>query len=147
MTDTPSTVPLSPTPHAATRVHLLAGALIAAAAVADIEGAGTRISHIALDLTTGQAIEHDADRTYYSASTIKGPICISLVRTQDDTARANYCGPTTSTVVNSNNEAYRTLREKLYGASFFADLCAEAGAPCDLTHWYADYSVRDLANL
>ena len=37
--------------------------------------------------------------------------------------------------------------KKLYGASFFADLCAEAGVPCDLTHWYADYSVRDLANL
>lgn len=209
MTDTPSTAPLSPTPHAATRAHLLAGAFIAAvalaplsgcgdegapvaheqpsvdaqsnlaqvsdttideqppsdvaltemriasdtaqseldAAVADIEGAGAHISYIALDLATGQAIEHDADRTYYSASTIKGPFCISLVRAQGDTARANYGGLITSTVVNSDNEAYRTLREKLYGASFFADLCAEAGVPCDLTHWYADYSVRDLANL
>ena len=34
-------------------------------AVADIEGAGAHISYIALDLTTGQVIEHDADRTYY----------------------------------------------------------------------------------
>lgn len=209
MTDTPSTAPLSPTPHAATRAHLLAGALLAAAAftplsgcadegaptaheqpsvdaqsnlaqvsdttideqppsdvaltemksasdaarseldaaVADIEGAGAHISYIALDLTTGQLIEHDADRTYYSASTIKGPFCISLVRAQGDTARANYGDLISSTVVNSDNEAYRTLREKLYGSSFFADLCAEAGVSCDLTHWYADYSVRDLANL
>ena len=209
MTDTPSTVPLSPTPHAATRAHLLAGVLIAAvmlaplsgcgdegtpvaheqpsvdtqsdlaqvsdttideqppsdvaltemrstsetaqseldAAVADIEGAGAHISYIALNLTTGQVIEHDADRTYYSASTIKGPFCIGLVRAQGDTARTNYGGLITSTIVNSDNEAYRTLRKKLYGASFFADLCAEAGVSCDLTHWYADYSVRDLANL
>ena len=170
MTDTPSTAPLSPTPHAATRAHLLAGALLAAVAltplsgcgdegapvaheqtsadaqsnlaqvsdttideqppsdvaltemrsasdtarselddaVADIEGAGAHISYIALDLTTGQVIEHDADRTYYSASTIKGPFCISLVRAQGGTARANYGGLITSTVVNSDNEAYRT---------------------------------------
>ena len=195
MTDTPSTAPLSPTPHAATRAHLLAGALLAAvaltplsgcgdegapvaheqpsvdtqsnlaqvsdttideqppsdvaltemrivsdtaqseldAAVADIEGASAHISYIALDLATGQAIEHDADRTYYSASTIKGPFCISLVRAQGDTARANYGDLISSTVVNSDNEAYRTLREKLYGSSFFADLCAEAGVSCDLT--------------
>lgn len=209
MTDTPNTAPLSPTPHAATRAHLLAGALIAAvalaplsgcgdegapvaheqpsidtqsnlaqvsdttideqppsdetltemrsasdtaqseldAAVADIEGAGAHISYIALDLTTGQVIEHNADRAYYSASTIKAPFCISLVRAQGDAARTNYGGLITSTIVNSDNEAYRTLRERLYGQSFFGELSAQAGAPCDLTHWYCDYSVRDLANI
>ena len=38
MTDTPSTAPLSPTPHAATRAHLLAGALLAAAAFTPLSG-------------------------------------------------------------------------------------------------------------
>lgn len=117
------------------------------AAVSDIEGTGAHISYIALDLASGQTIEHDADRTYYSASTVKGPFCISLVRAQGDAARANYGDLITSAIVNSDNEAYRTLRKKLYGASFFADLCTEAETACDLNYWYADYSVRNLANL
>lgn len=209
MTDTTSKTPLLPTRHATARARLIAGALIAVAALAplsgcgvqdaltederppidarphlatiddaaidgqpasdedrtgtrstadaakaeldaaisDIEGAGAHISYIVLDLASGQTIEHDADRAYYSASTIKGPFCISLVRAQGDAARTNYGDLITSAIVNSDNDAYRTLRKKLYGASFFADLCSEAETPCDLNYWYADYSVRNLANL
>lgn len=117
------------------------------AAVAAVEEAGADISYIVLNLENGQTIEHNADRAYYSASTIKAPFCISLVRAQGDAARTNYGGLITSTIVNSDNEAYRTLRERLYGQSFFGELSAQAGAPCDLTHWYCDYSVRDLANI
>lgn len=117
------------------------------AAVAAVEEAGADISYIVLNLENGQTIGHNADRAYYSASTIKAPFCISLVRAQGDAARTNYGGLITSTIVNSDNEAYRTLRERLYGQSFFGELSAQAGAPCDLTHWYCDYSVRDLANI
>lgn len=117
------------------------------AAVAAIEASGADISYIAIGLDGGRTIEHNADRAYYSASTIKAPFCISLVRAQGDAARASYGGLITSTIVNSDNEAYRTLRERLYGQSFFGELSAQAGAPCDLTHWYCDYSVRDLANI
>lgn len=117
------------------------------AAVAAVEEAGADISYIVLNLENGQTIEHNADRAYYSASTIKAPFCISLVRAQGDAARTNYGGLITSTIVNSDNEAYRTLRERLYGQSFFGELSAQAGAPCDLTHWYCDYSVRDLTNI
>lgn len=117
------------------------------AAVAAIEEAGADISYIVLDLENGQTIEHNADRAYYSASTIKAPFCISLVRAQGNAARTNYGDLITSTIVNSDNDAYRTLRKRLYGQSFFGELSSQAGAPCDLTHWYCDYSVRDLANI
>lgn len=117
------------------------------AAVAEIEASGASISYYLVDLTTGETLEHSADTVYYSASTIKGPFCISLVSEKGAAARSAYGSTIAATISNSDNDAYRTLREAYYPAQFFDMLANEAGAPCDLSHWYAYYGVRDLANL
>lgn len=115
------------------------------AALAAIEASGANISCIALDLVGDGVIEHDADRVYYSASSIKGPFCVGLARSQGDDARSRYGDLITATVVDSSNEAYEALRERVAGQPVLKNLFREAGVERDAGHWYTDYSVRDLA--
>lgn len=116
-------------------------------AVAAIEARGAAVGYIALDMTTGQTVEYNADRAFYSASSIKGPFCVSLVRAHGAQARERYAGVIRACLVNSSNDDYDTLRYAYSGERFFQELAAEAGVSADLSHWYTDYSVRDLAKI
>lgn len=116
-------------------------------AVAALEAKGASVSYIVMDIATGATIEHNADAIYYSASSIKGPYCVSMVRALGSKARDQYGDTIRACLVNSDNDAYRTLRKSTYGQTFFRDFGAEVGVPIDLSHWYADYSARDLAKL
>lgn len=117
------------------------------AAIAELEARGASMSYYIVDLATGESLEHNADATYYSASTIKAPYCISLLRDQGDSARSSHGGAIEATIVNSDNEAYETLREAYANRGFFQSLVSEAGATFKAARWYNYYSVRDLANL
>lgn len=117
------------------------------AAVAAVEEAGADISYIVLNLENGQTIEHNADRAYYSASTIKAPFCISLVRAQGERGTDELRRPHHLDHRQLGQRGLSDASRASYGQSFFGELSAQAGAPCDLTHWYCDYSVRDLANI
>ncbi len=116
------------------------------AAISAAESRGAEISCIAVERDGGNVVfEHEADRAYYSASTVKGPFCIGLVRSQGDAARSRYGNLITPTIVDSSNEAYEELRKRLAGQPILQDLFREAGVERDSGHWYTDYSVRDLA--
>lgn len=114
-------------------------------AVAALEAEGLSVSYAVLDISTGATIEHNADAVYYSASSIKGPFCVSMVRALGAEARGRYGDAIRACLANSDNDAYRTLRKDTYGQTFFRDLADEAGVKVDLAHWYNDYSARDLA--
>lgn len=116
-------------------------------AVADIEAKGSRVGYIAIDMTTGATVEYNADETFYSASSVKGPFCVSLMRAHGAQARERYANTITACLVNSSNDDYGALRKAYRSERFFQDLAQEAGSAADLSHWYAYYSVRDLAKL
>lgn len=116
-------------------------------AVADIEAKGAVTAYIALDMTTGQTVEYNADQVFYSASSIKGPFCVSLMRAHGAQARERYAGVIRACLVNSSNDDYDALRQAYRRERFFQELGREAGVSADLSHWYADYSVRDLARI
>ena len=116
-------------------------------AVGALEAKGMSVSYIVLDIATDATIEHNADAVYYSASSIKGPFCVSMVRALGSKAREQYGDTIRACLVNSDNDAYRTLRKSTYGQTFFRDFGAEAGVSINLGRWYANYSVRELAKL
>lgn len=116
-------------------------------AVAAIEAKGITVAYVLSDLATGKTIEYNADEVFYSASSVKGLYCVSLLRAMGSQVRGKYDSTIRACLVNSDNDAYRTLRKTFYGKTFFRDFGAEAGVDIDLTHWYSYYSVRDLANL
>ena len=116
-------------------------------AVAALEAKGTSVSYIVMNITTGATIEHNADTVYYSASSIKGPYCVSLVREHGAQARESYGNVIRACLVNSSNSDYDTLREAYKRERFFQNFGSEAGTSADLSHWYTNYTVRDLVKL
>lgn len=89
MTDTPSTAPLSPTPHAATRAHLLAGALLAAAAFTPLsgcadEGAPTAHEQPSVDAQSNLAQVSDTTIDEQPPS----DVALTEMRSASDTARS-----------------------------------------------------------
>ena len=116
-------------------------------AVAALEAKGASVSYIIVDIATGATIEHNADALYYSASSVKGPYCVSLVREHGAQARESYGDVIRACLVNSSNDDYDALRETYKHERFFQNCGSEAGVSADLSGWYADYSVRELAKL
>ena len=116
-------------------------------AVAAIEDGGDQVSYLVLDLESGKTLEHNADTVYYSASSIKAPYCVSLVRELGDRARSEYGQTIADCLEASDNDAYETLRSAYEGQPFFTDFIAESGTSFRFAHWYAYYSPRQLAQL
>ena len=116
-------------------------------AVTALEAKGASVSYIIVDIATGATIEHNADALYYSASSVKGPYCVSLVRERGAQARESYGDVIRACLVNSSNDDYNALRETYKHERFFQNFGSEAGVSADLSGWYADYSARELARL
>lgn len=115
--------------------------------VSAIESTGAHISYYVMEVATGRSLEHDADRAYYSASSVKAPYCISLVRAKGAGARQAYGNLIEQTLRNSDNDSYRELRTKFYGQAFYPDFMSEAGFKVDARYWYTNYSTRQLAQI
>ena len=116
-------------------------------AVAALEAKGASVSYIIVDIATGATIEHNADALYYSASSVTGSYCVSLVREHGAQVRESYGDVIRACLVNSSNDDYNALRETYKHERFFQNFGSEAGVSADLSGWYADYSVRELAKL
>lgn len=120
-------------------------------AVTAIEAQGTTVGYIVIDIATGETLERNADALFYSASSIKGPYCVSLLRTLGGQARGAYSEPIRACLADSSNDDYDALRQAYVGQRFFPDFAREAGCSSDVSDrggwWYTFYSVRDLAKL
>lgn len=117
-------------------------------AVAAIEAEGYTVGYIAMDVDGTDTIEFNADTIYYSASSIKGPFCVSLVRTLGWDVINSYGDTITTCLRDSNNVSYDTLQNAYYGTTVWSDYFEAAGVTTiETEHWYAHYSARDLAKL
>lgn len=106
------------------------------------------------DLASGNYVAYNEHATFYSASCIKGPYAIALYQTHVDggsVSEAAVDGTVQNLIINSDNEAYRSLH-RTYGEQFFADWIIDAGyadgdASRMYTHYCAICSAADMAAL
>lgn len=118
------------------------------AAVSALEEDGYTVSYIICNLNTANTLEYNADAIHYSASTIKAPFVISVMEGDSgDYMRAAYGPQVEATLVNSDNEAYSTLRKAYYSQPYWSDFCARAQVDPENAHWYKHLSVREMARL
>ncbi len=83
------------------------------AAIRAIESGGHDVGFLMLDTQTGTTVSYHADRSFYSASSIKGPYVTSVVRAAlGDTAQAD--ARIDAILRYSDNDAYASLRSQ-YG--------------------------------
>lgn len=111
-------------------------------AVGGFEDEGHQLSFYLKDLTTGATVSYQADESYYPASSIKGPYVVAIYETLVDTGRTRasaVAGLAESAIVNSDNNAFRSLREA-YGASVFGTWLQSFGF--DTSGYGGSYSYR-----
>ena len=126
-------------------------------AVGGFEDEGHQLSFYLKDLTTGATISYQADESYYPASSIKGPYVVAVYETLVDTGRtraSSVAGLAESAIVNSDNNAFRSLRET-YGASVFGtwlqsfgfDTSGYGGSHSYRAYYYPYTSATQLAEM
>ena len=115
-------------------------------AVNVVRGGGYDAGFLMVDLETGQGVACNADRKFYSASTVKGPYVASLACCYPQSVIG--WGSTMETTIRvSSNEGYASLRSA-FGSSPMRSWCNDAGVRSSLTSdWYVDYSARELLKL
>lgn len=95
-------------------------------AIGTIEGQGQQIGFVMLDLATGATVSYHADSAFYSASSIKGPYVVSVVKSVlGDDAPAD--GRIDAILRYSDNDAYASLRSS-YGDAPLHELVDASGA-------------------
>ena len=126
-------------------------------AVGGFEDEGYQLSFYLKDLTTGATVSYQADESYYPASSIKGPYVVAVYETLVDTGRtraSSVAGLAESAIVNSDNNAFRSLRET-YGASVFGtwlqsfgfDTSGYGGSHSYRAYYYPYTSATQLAEM
>lgn len=93
----------------------------------DIESAGYEVGYMMLDINTGITVSYNADKAFYSASSIKGPYVVSLVEYELGSSYASESTRIANILEYSDNDAYTSLRGA-YGNSCFATLAEASGA-------------------
>ncbi|MDD2588093.1 MAG: hypothetical protein PHR15_05465 [Atopobiaceae bacterium] len=113
--------------------------------VRDLEGSGYTIGFELMDVATGMTISYDVDTRYYSASSIKGPYVVYLVQNGIADPYGSMADTLSETLVNSDNDCYRTLRST-YGDSGFYSWCQGTGfdSPDGAYSYYTHYSAHEL---
>lgn len=98
------------------------------------------------DLNSGQGISYQADKSFYCASTIKGPYVASLAMTIPDDL-ASCKGIVSETIEFSSNEGYAYLWET-YGTDEFQEWVEEAGCKdVDTNRKYPSITAKELARM
>ncbi len=98
--------------------------------VSQWEATGHSIGVVIVDMGSGASVSYGADDVFYAASSVKGPYIISVYETMVDTGLVSVdeiYGLVEPTIVYSDNDAYRALRD-LCGSQVFADWCVDCGA-------------------
>ena len=98
-------------------------------AIGAFEDKGYSVSFVLHNLSAGQEVSYDAERDYYPASSIKGPYVTSLYQMQVEPGAVpldDVSELAAATIVYSDNDAYRELREQ-YGSEAFVQWLRDAG--------------------
>lgn len=118
-------------------------------AVSALENEGYCVGFAMVDLSSGQAVSYHIDEEFYSASSIKGPYVVSVVRETPEALKTSY-SDIEEAIVNSDNDAYFRIRQT-YGWSAFSSFWSSAGNGSfqDVTRYggYVDYTPRQLLRL
>jgi hypothetical protein len=99
-----------------------------------------------VDLYSGKGVAYNADRAFYSASTIKGPYVASVVAAQPGSVN-RYGSTMLATIDQSSNTGYESLR-RTFGSAPMVAWCQKAGVSTSLAYnSWINYSPRELAKL
>ena len=111
---------------------------------------GYDVAFVLLDITSGKGIALNPDKTFYGASTIKGPYIASLFKNvfgYDDYSWNAVYDTMYQAVVHSSNEAYIALRN-WYGNGCFVDWVEGAGVSKSVGYrTWSDFTPRELAKM
>lgn len=115
-------------------------------AIRHLEAQGYDMGFVMIDATSRQGIEYRADKSYYAASTIKGPYVASLAAKNPGAAIKEK--PTMLAILNySSNDGYKNLRTA-YGSSSLYSWAKEAGLDSSkVSALYPYLTPRDLYSL
>ncbi len=115
-------------------------------AVNIIRNKGRDVGFLMIDMKTGKGIAYNADKEFYSASTVKGPYVASVVSAYPDSIW-NWAGTMQSSIAVSSNSGYATLRNSFGSAPMLA-WCSQSGVRNNIAEkMYPYYSAKELAKL
>lgn len=108
---------------------------------------GYKTGFVVMNLNSLEGFSYNADEKIYSASTIKGPYVVSVVK-NDNTILEKEKVRIEATLIRSSNYDYESLRNK-YGDDCFIKFSAETGNDLviDTTRNYQFLTPRKLAHL
>ena len=89
-------------------------------AVAAFASKGYSLGFSLVDLDTGRAVSYNVDQTFYPASSIKAVYCTIVLETYGSSAVSASGSTIQSCLVNSDNDAFRSLL-KTYGYTVYGD--------------------------
>ena len=117
-------------------------------AIKELENKGIKLSIVMMDIRTGKGVMYNPDTEIYSASSIKGPYCISLVESNPN-AYANDQAYIKQLFTYSTNDEYTYLVNK-YGMNCLRNYYNDIGVEFDIVPSrtiYTWYSARTYAKL
>ncbi len=108
---------------------------------------GCKTGFVVMNLNSLNGFSYNADEKIYSASTIKGPYVVSLVK-NDNSLLQKERNRIEAILMRSSNVDYESLRDN-YGDDCFISFSAETGNDLvvDTTHNYQFLTPRKLAHL
>ena len=95
------------------------------AGINTVTSRGYTVGFVLVDMTTGEGIAYNADRSIYMASAIKGPYVVSVMNAYPSAVNTHYATIQNITRV-SSNEAYNALRNH-FGNECMVQWCKKAG--------------------
>ncbi|MGT2715631.1 serine hydrolase [Streptococcus respiraculi] len=115
-------------------------------AIKSFQAQGHDIGFVMIDVHTKKGGEYNADKQFYSASTVKGPFVASLAA-KNPRALRNSVGTMQNVLRYSSNEGYEYLANT-YGFSSLSAWASEAGVRTSIArNLYPYYSSRELFKL
>lgn len=117
------------------------------AALATFTGKGYELGFVLIDLDTQMSLRFNQDALFYPASSAKAPYCAYIFETNG--GAAGLSSTVRSCIVNSDNEAYRTL-QKTFGSSGYAAWLTRLGAENPAkkaARYYPEFSAENLATV
>ena len=118
-----------------------------AQAMGAFTGQGLNVGFVMMDIATGKGISANADQSFYSASTVKGPYVASLYDKVFGGSAGGWYQTLNDACVWSDNDAYYALRNA-FGSSVFANWLYESGVdPNKANTNYTWFTPRELGKL